>query len=163
MKLLPPNRLDWVFSLFRYFLQDLWGPCTLLKRFMKSLLRNLGHNRARFSENISEEIRDLTANDIGQNLGTFGRHMEHWADIGLTEGRHWADIGKTLGRHWADIGQTLGRHWADIWHTLGRHWEDIGKTLGRHWADIGQILDRHCSPPYILRLFVFLMQYKTHQ
>ena len=46
--------------------------------------------------NISEEIRDLTANDIGQNLGTLGRH--------------WADIGKTLGRDWADIGQILGKH-----------------------------------------------------
>jgi hypothetical protein len=58
--------------------------------------------------NISEEIRDLTANDIGQNLGTLGRHMGHWADI----------------------GQTLGRH---------------------------------CSHTYVyhVRLFVFLMQYKT--
>ena len=50
LKLLPQNRLDLVFSLFRSFLQDLWGPCTLLKRFMKSLLMNLGHNSARFSE-----------------------------------------------------------------------------------------------------------------
>ena len=31
--------------------------------------------------NISEEIQDLTANDIGQKLGTLGRHMGHWADI----------------------------------------------------------------------------------
>ena len=39
--------------------------------------------------NISEEIRDLTANDIGQNLGTLGKHMRHWADIW----GYWADIG----------------------------------------------------------------------
>ena len=31
--------------------------------------------------NISEEIQDLTAKDIGQKLGTLGRHMGHWADI----------------------------------------------------------------------------------
>ena len=31
--------------------------------------------------NISEEIRDLTAKDIGQKLGTLDRHMRHWADI----------------------------------------------------------------------------------
>ena len=67
-------------------------------------------------QNISEEIRDLTAKDIGQKLGTLGRHMGHWADIknikqtyGTLSGNwgHWADIGQTLGRHWADIGQTL--------------------------------------------------------
>ena len=77
--------------------------------------------------NISEEIQDLTAKDIGQKLGTLGRHMGHWADIknikqtyGTLSGNwgHWADIGQTLGRHWADIGQTLGRHWADIGQTL---------------------------------------------
>jgi hypothetical protein len=62
-------------------------------------------------ENISEEIRDLTAKDIGQNLGTLGIHMGHC-------------------RHCADIEQTLGRNWEDIGQTLGRHWEDIGKTLG---------------------------------
>ena len=66
--------------------------------------------------NISEEIRDLTAKDIGQKLGTLGRHMGHWADI--------KNIKQTYGTlsgnwgHWADIGQTLGRHWADIWQTL---------------------------------------------
>ena len=31
--------------------------------------------------NISEEIRDLTAKDFGQKLGTLGRLMGHWADI----------------------------------------------------------------------------------
>ena len=61
-------------------------------------------------KNISEEIRDLTAKDIGQNLGTLGRHMGHCTDIAQTLGRHWADIGKkTLGSHQADIGQILGR------------------------------------------------------
>ena len=77
------------------------------------------------NQNISEEIRDLTANNIGQNLRTLGRHMRHWVDI--------VDIEQTLGRHWADIGQTLGRHWADI---------------GQTSADIGQILGRHWRPPY---------------
>ena len=82
-----------------------------------------------FNGNISEEIRDLTAKDIGQNLGTLGRHMGHCTDIAQTLGRHWADIGKkTLGSHWADIGKN---------------------TLGSHQADIGQILGRQCSPPYI--------------
>ena len=71
-------------------------------------------------QNISEEIRDLTAKDIGQKLGTLGRHMGHWADIKNIKQTlsgnwgHWADIGQKLGRHLADIGQTLGRHWADI-------------------------------------------------
>ena len=46
-----------------------------------------------FYKNISEEIRDLTANDIGQTSGTFSS----------------ADIGGQLGRHWADIG-ALGKH-----------------------------------------------------
>ena len=73
------------------------------------------------NQKISEEIRDLTANNIGQNLGTLGRHMRHWADIG--------DIEQTVGRQWTDIGQTMGRHWADIGQTLGRHWADIGQTL----------------------------------
>ena len=58
--------------------------------------------------NISEEIRDLTANDIGQNLGTLGRHMGHYTDIAQALGSYWSDIGKkTLGSHQADIGQTL--------------------------------------------------------
>ena len=56
-------------------------------------------------KNISEEIRDLTANDIGQKLGTLGRHMGHWADI-----RNIRQTYGTLGRHWGDIGQKLGRH-----------------------------------------------------
>jgi hypothetical protein len=41
-----------------------------------------------FKMDISEEIRDLTANNIGQKLGTLGRNWEHWADI-------W-DIGQIL-------------------------------------------------------------------
>ena len=41
------------------------------------------------SLNISEEIRDLTANDIGQTLG---RYMGQWADIGQTLGRPWKTI-----------------------------------------------------------------------
>ena len=32
-------------------------------------------------KNISEGIRDLTANSFGQSLGTLGRHMVHWEDI----------------------------------------------------------------------------------
>ena len=57
-----------------------------------------------FSLNISNEIRDLTANNIGQELGTLGRHMGYWVDIG--------DIRQKLG--------TLGRfcgywaYWAEI-------------------------------------------------
>ena len=46
-----------------------------------------------FLYNISEEIRGLTANNIGQTYGTLGRHL--------------GDIGQTLGRQWADIGQIL--------------------------------------------------------
>ena len=42
-----------------------------------------------FQKNIVEEIRDLTANDIGQIL------WGHWVEIG--------DIGQTLGK--------LGRNW----------------------------------------------------
>jgi hypothetical protein len=108
--------------------------------------------------------------DREQHLGTFGRHMEHWADIGLTEGRHWEDIGQTLGRHLAHIGKTLGRHWEDIGKTLGRHWADFGQTLGRHWADIGKTLGRHWADISVfscwilsckIRLFGFLMQDKT--
>ena len=45
--------------------------------------------------NISEEIRDLTAKDIGQKLGTLDRHMGHWADI--------KNIKQTYG--------TLSRNW----------------------------------------------------
>ena len=45
-----------------------------------------------FCTNISEEIRDLTANNVGQKLGTLGRHIRHWAEIS----RCWADIGQTL-------------------------------------------------------------------
>ena len=46
--------------------------------------------------NILEEIRNLTADDIGQNLGTLGRHMEHLAEIGQTLGRNWEDIGQII-------------------------------------------------------------------
>ena len=63
----------------------------------------------------------MTANDIRQNLGTLGRHMEHWANIGQTLSRYWEDSGQTLGRQWAEFG--------DIGQTLGRQWADIGKTF----------------------------------
>ena len=49
----------------------------------------------RFEKNISEEIRDLTAKDIGQTYGpygTLGIYQEHWVEI--------EDIRQTLGRHW---------------------------------------------------------------
>ena len=62
--------------------------CSLLL-FTVVQLNIIFHNK----EKISEEIRDLTANGIGQKLGTLGRYMGHWADIGQTLGRHWADIG----------------------------------------------------------------------
>ena len=52
------------------------------------------------SEIISEEIRDLTANNIGQTL------WRHWGN--------WKDIRKLL---W-ETGETLGRNWADISHSL---------------------------------------------
>ena len=45
---------------------------------------------------ISVKIRDLTNNDIGHNLGTLGRDMEHWADIEQTLGGHWEDIWQTF-------------------------------------------------------------------
>ena len=48
-----------------------------------------------FSLNISKEIRDLTANNIGQELGTLGRHMGYWADI-----KNIRQILGTLGRYW---------------------------------------------------------------
>ena len=35
-----------------------------------------------FEGNISEEIRDLTTNDIGQKLETLGRYQKNYADIG---------------------------------------------------------------------------------
>ena len=66
-------------------------------------------------------------------------------------------LGRTWG-YWADlwdIAQTLHIHCAGIGQKFGRHWEDIVLTMGRHWADIVVL--------HILRLFVFLMQYKTHQ
>ena len=61
---------------------------------------------------MSEEIGDWTENNIGQNLGTLGRHIEYWADIGQNL--------ETLGSHmgyWEDTGQNLG--------TLGRPWTSL--------------------------------------
>ena len=51
--------------------------------------------------NILEEIRDLTANEIGRNwdIGQVLRNLS----------RHWK-----LSRNWADIGQTIDRHLTDI-------------------------------------------------
>ena len=85
--------------------------------------------------NISEEIRDLTANNIGEKVGTLGRHMEYWADIWYI-----GQISRTLGRYWG--------HWVEI--------GDIRQTLGRHWADIGFLVFL-CK----ITLFDFLVQDKT--
>ena len=72
------SRLDWVFSLFRSFLQDLWGPCTLLKRFMKSLLMNLGHNSARFSEKTRFSLNlDKNAGCDGANQFFSWKSLSH--------------------------------------------------------------------------------------
>ena len=45
-------------------------------------------------KNMSEDIRELTARNIGQTLE---RHMGYKAGIGQTMGRHWADIEQTSG------------------------------------------------------------------
>ena len=50
--------------------------------------------RIRCCQNISEEIRDLTAKDIGLKLRTLGRHMGHWAVTYLI-----GQILRTLSRH----------------------------------------------------------------
>ena len=81
---------------FTYFLE---------KFFLKS---NLGLRKSFLNQNLSEEIRDLTAKDIGQKLGTLGRHMGHWADIKNIKQKY-GTLSGNWG-HWADIGQTLGRH-----------------------------------------------------
>ena len=81
--------------------------------------------------NISEDIRDLTANNIGQKVGTLGRHMGYWADIWYI-----GQISRKLGRYWG--------HWVEI--------GDIRQTLGRHWV-FGYL----CK----IRLFDFLVQDKT--
>ena len=76
-------------------------------------------------KNISEEIRDLTANDIGQILGPLLRQKwKHWADD------IW-DIGKIL--------RTLDRIWGhltDIWDTGQILWT-LTRRMG-HWAEIGR-------------------------
>jgi hypothetical protein len=79
----------------------------------------------------SEEIRDLTVNDIGQKLGTLGRHMGHWADI------------KSIKQKLGTFGRHTG-HLADIVNIgeIGDNGQTYG-TLGRNWADIGQILGKH--------------------
>ena len=62
--------------------------------------------------NISEDIRDLTTNNIGQKVGTLGRHMGYWADIWYI-----GQISRKLGRYWGHWG-----HWVEI--------GDIRQTLG---------------------------------
>ena len=56
--------------------------------------------------NISEEIRDSTANDIGQNLGTLGRNMGNCTYITQTLRRHRAGIKQKFGRHLAPYQKT---------------------------------------------------------
>ena len=87
------------------------------------------------STNISEEIRDLTVNEIGQILRTLGRNWGLWQTYGTVD-RHMGqladiwDIWQTYGtfgrycEHWADIGEI-----GDIRQKLGRHCPDIGETL----------------------------------
>ena len=56
-------------------------PTSLKLQTKISSMRYELMNLVNFILNISEEIQDLTAKDIGQKLGTLGRHMGHWADI----------------------------------------------------------------------------------